>query len=202
MASVWRVTAIWEQFLGAPGYSKFSFIELAGDAGAVAATAAVRAFFQALPAFLSAGITVQVQREIQEYDQATGVLLGEISASVTPAVVTGTAAGAWSGGSGAFIGWKTGQIWQGRRVQGRTFLVPLAAAYDTNGSLTAGFIAAAEAAGAALIADANSTFAVWAKQFTKPTVPGEKPQQIGGAAFQVQTGVVKDQASQLRSRRH
>jgi len=202
MASVFRTTALWQNFIGAPGYTKFSFIEVTGDAGAVAVTAAMRAFFQTLVSFIPTAITVQVQPEVQEYDEASGVLLNETIASVTPAVVTGTGAGAYAGGSGMFIGWKTGSIWQGRRVQGRTFIVPATGAYDANGTLTTGAITALKSAGDALVADPSSVFAVWAKLMSTPTTPAEKPEQIGGAAFQVLSTLVRDQASQLRSRRN
>ena len=202
MASVFRTTAIWQNFIGAPGYTKFSFIEVTGDAGAVAATAAMHTFFQSLNAFIPALATVQVQPEIQEHDQASGALLSEIVASVTPAIVTGSGAGAYAGGSGMFVGWKTGAIWQGRRVQGRTFIVPAAGCFENNGTLTGAAITTLKSAADALVADPASVFAVWAKQYSKPTDPTVPPVQIGGAAFQVLTTVVRDQASQMRSRRN
>jgi hypothetical protein len=202
VASVFRTTAVWQNFIGAPGYTKFSFIEVTGDAGAVAATTAMRTFFNALLAFIPIGATVQVQPEVQEYDEVTGTLLSEIVASSTPAIVTGTAAGSYAGGSGMFIGWKTGTIWQGRRVQGRSFIVPAAGVFEANGTLTSATIAAVTSAGMSLINDPASTFAVWAKRMSAPTTPPTKPTQIDGAAFQVLSVSVKDQASQLRSRRN
>lgn len=198
MASVYRVTATWQNFIGAPGYSKFSFLQVTSDAAAVSATATVRSLFFALVAYIPNGATIQVSPAVQEYDEASGQLVGEIVASVTPALITGTGAGAYAGGAGAYISWKTGTIWQGRRVQGRTFLVPMVAIFDTNGTLAATPLATLQSAATAAITDASSVLAVWAKQWNKTTNP---PTQIGGAAFQATTALVKDQASQLRSRR-
>jgi len=198
MASVYRVTANWSNFLGAPGITKLSFIAATGDAGAVAATAAARAFFNGFAPTLPAGLQIQVSREVQEYDEATGTLLGEVVASVTPALVTGASAPAYAGGAGAFIGWKTGAIWQGRRVQGRTFMVPMAGIFEANGTPTSAYIASAQSVADALIADAGTTFAVWAKKFDKTQDP---PVQTNGAAFQVLSSVVRDVASGLRTRR-
>lgn len=54
---------------------------------------------------------------------------------------TGTAAGTWVAGVGVRIRWRSAGIVAGRRVQGRTFVVPLdAARFDNNGLPTAATI--------------------------------------------------------------
>jgi hypothetical protein len=200
MASVFRTTAVWQGFIGAPGYTKLSFLAVVGTAGADAATAATRTFLNAFATAMPSGTTIQVQREVGEYDEASGLLLGELTAAATPAPISGTSVNKYIGGSGLFIGWRTNTIWQGRRVIGRTFIVPQeSTAFDTDGTLTSSTLAGAQSAGNALIADANTTFAVWARLMT--TGADGKPHQTNGAAFQVITSYVKDQASGLRSRR-
>lgn len=198
MPSVYRVTAIWDNFAGGPGYSKFSFLDLGTDTANNAAGAALRTFFSSFTAELVNGSSITISREVQEYDEVTGLLLDESVMTVPPAPVQGTAAGGFAGGAGAFVAWKTGTIWQGRRVQGRTFLAPLVGVFDFNGSLIDTFLATAQGAADALIADPGSTLAVWAKVFNKTVSP---PVQTNGAAFQVTTSLVKDQTSGLRSRR-
>lgn len=199
MASVFRTTATWQGFIGAPGYTKLSFIGVVGTAGADAATAATRTFLNAFATWVPTGGTIQVAREVGEYDEVTGQLIGEIAAASTPAVINGTFAATYAGGSGAFIGWRTGTIWQGHRVQGRTFITPAGGIYEANGTLTSAAIATAQSAGDALIADSTTVFAIWAKRFTVGT--DGKPHQTNGAAFQVQTAFMRDRASGLRSRR-
>lgn len=202
MPSVFKTTATWNGFIGAPGYTKFAWIDLATTASYTAATDGMRAFFAALTTYLYLGTSIQVAQILQEYDAATGTLLAEHSASTLPAVVNGVAAAsAHPGGAGAFISWKTGQIYNGRRVQGRSFIVPIAAScYDTDGTLASGFTNALQTAGDNLVNIALADFAVWAKTWSKP-VPPNKPVQIGGQGFSVQNAQVKDQASGLRSRR-
>lgn len=199
MASVFRTTATWQGFIGAPGYTKLSFISVVGTAGADAANAATRAFLFSFVPFIPSGATIAIAREVGEYDEVSGQLLGEVAGSTTPAIITGTASTAYSGGSGLFVGWRTGTIWQGNRVQGRTFIVPAVGVNETNGTLTPGAIATSQTAGDNLIADPNSTFAVWAKRFTVGT--DGRPHQTNGAAFQVETAYVRDRASGLRTRR-
>lgn len=198
MASVFQVTARWENFIGAPGYTKFHFLDVVGSAGAGSVTAAARTFLNAFAGTVPIGVTIQVAAEVPEYDEVTGTLLGEVVAGTLPALITGTAAGSYAGGAGAFVAWKTGTIWQGRRVQGRTFMVPQAGIFETNGTLSSAFITSATAAATSLINDPASTFAIWAKRFT---VVNGALTQTNGAAFQVTSALVRDQASGLRSRR-
>lgn len=201
MPTVGRVEAIWQNFIGAPGYSRFTFDGPATVADAGAVTSKVRAFFAALTTLIPAGATVQVQQNVPIFDSQTGLLTNEIAASAAPAVVTGTGAttNGYAGGAGAFIGWKTGNIWQGRRVQGRTFLVPLTAVAESNGSLTSGAISTITTAGNGLISPSTPAFGVWAKKFA----PGSdgKPQQVDGSFFLATAVSVPDKTGILRSRR-
>jgi hypothetical protein len=126
-------------------------------------------------------------------------LVGEAAMTTPPAVVTGTASSAlrWAGGTGACITWKTGNIFNGHRVQGRTFLVPLVDCYGNDGTLDPAAITAITNAGNALIAAPGAELSIWSKQFNK-AVP---PVQIAGDNSPVSSCSVKDMASQLRSRR-
>jgi hypothetical protein len=199
MASVFRTTATWQGFIGAPGYTKLSFIEVVGTAGADAVTLATRTFLNAFALEIPSGTTITVAREVGEYDEVTGQLIGELSASVTPTAITGGTSSPYAGGSGFFVGWRTASIWQGNRVQGRTFIVPAVGVNESNGTLTSALIATAQSAGDALIADPNTVFAIWAKRFAVGA--DGKPHQSNGAAFQATSAFVRDRASGLRSRR-
>lgn len=201
MATVGRVEARWENFIGAPGYSRFTFEAPASAADATTITGKVRAFFNALVTLIPNGVTVQVQQAVPLYDEQTGILFDELSATTAPAIVTGTALGGASiaGGAGAMIGWKTSSIWQGRRVQGRTFLVPLAGVSEANGTLGAGAIATITTAGNGLIGPSTPAFGVWAKKYTT-NADGSKT-QVDGSFFLGTAITVPDRTGILRSRR-
>ena len=201
MATVGRVEARWENFIGAPGYSRFTFEAPVTIADAGTITSKVRAFFNALVTLIPNGVTIQVQQAVPLYDEQTGILTDEISASSAPAIVTGTALGGASmaGGAGAMIGWKTSSIWQGRRVQGRTFLVPLAGVSEQNGTLLAAAITTIQTAGNGMIAGSTPAYGVWAKKFTVDAT-GHKT-QIDGSFFLATAISVPDKTGILRSRR-
>jgi len=201
MATVGRVEAIWQNFIGAPGYSRFTFESPVTAADATTITGKVRAFFNGLVSLIPAGATVQVQQAVPIYDEQTGLLVDEISATSSPAVVTGTGVttNGYAGGAGAFVGWKTSSIWQGRRVQGRTFLVPLTAVADPNGTLTTAAINTISTAGNGLVGPSTPAFGVWAKKYDK-TNP-DKPVQIDGSFFLATSISVADKTGILRSRR-
>lgn len=201
MPSVYRVTAVWNGFQGAPGYSKFSFQALNTDVNRNAAGAAVRAWFASLTSYMQNAWTVAVQPTVQEFNDLNGLLIGEDVMTTVPASVGGIGgSGAFAGGSGACVSWKTTFFFVGRRVQGRTFLVPLLGAFDTDGTLAGSIIGTLNTANAALIAAPNAELAVWAKQWSAPDSSGHRT-QISGVTAPVTSAVVKDMASQLRSRR-
>lgn len=201
MASVFSVRAIWSGFQGAPGYSNFRFTGLGTDAANNAAGAAVRTFFGAMSANFLTGWTITVQSEVTEWDVQTGLLVGVSTMTTPPSPVGGSATiTQYAGGSGLAISWHTNTIFAGRRVQGRTFIVPVVGVFETDGTLTTGAIASMKAAGDALIASGPGDFSIWAKTFSVVTPPA-KPVQIGGATASVTSCTVKDMASQLRTRR-
>jgi hypothetical protein len=199
MPTVYRTTALWTGFQGAPGYTKFSWDDLATDAARNAAGAAMRSFFFSISQHWASSWNIAVQPTVQGFDTATGTLLSEASMTTVPAVVFGSAIAApYAGGSGVAISWKTSSIFNGRRVQGRTFLVPIIGAFETDGTLVSSTITEITTAGNALIAGSSPKFSIWAHSWDNTKDP---PVMTGGDKFAVTSCVVKDMASQLRSRR-
>lgn len=198
MTTVYRVTALWTGFQGAPGYSRFSFQDLIDPTSRNAAGAAVRTMFNDLQAVFPDEVRINVQPTIQEYDMATGVLTGESSMTTTPGTAAGTAAGAYAAGAGFFVTWNTGVIFNGRRLKGRTFFVPAAACFDTDGSLDTTSLALIQTKANALVATAGANLCVWGKLWNTDVTPAV---QIGGALAPADSATVKDQASSLRTRR-
>lgn len=203
MANVFRTTAVWTGFQGAPGYTKFSWIDLADTAAYNAAGSAMKNYFDNFTLYMSNAWSIQVQPGVQVFDMQTGVLLREETMTTVPGATTGTGVGViYAGGSGFCMSWKTGTIFNGRRVQGRTFHVPAQACFEADGTLHSTLISNGATAANLLINTAGANFAIWARQYSKPA-PGssEKPVQVNGVAVAATAGLVKDMASQLRSRR-
>lgn len=208
MANVSTVTAVWNGFTGAPGYSLFRFEELSTAALCNAAGAAVKAFFVGVgTAFYGPLWTIGIQPIVQHHDIATGDLQGESTMTTPPTPIAGVGSGSatWAGGSGAVAQWTTGLVHAGRKVRGRTYLVPiLQTAFSNDGTVSTAFASGVQTAGNALIADATTAFGVYSRFWDKkPGDPplGVAPVQVGGA-FAAATGcVVPDRSAQLRSRR-
>lgn len=199
MVTVYRITALWSGFAGAPGYSKFSFLDLTDDTKRNAAGAAIRTFFASINTYIPNLTTIQVQPGIDEFNVTTGELVGANAMTVTPAVVTsGISAVPYVGGAGLAVTWVTSSIFHGHRVRGRTFIVPTASASDTDGTIAPGVVTAVQAAGNVFAASASADLQIWSRVYTKPPA---KLEQIDGATAPVISCVVKDMAAQLRSRR-
>jgi hypothetical protein len=191
--AVFRVTAEWSGFTGAPGYSVFHFSAIEqSSAQANSAADAVSAFFTSVSEMLPSAVSVRVKSSVEILDEANGDLLNELAVDAQP-TVTGMSTGSYSGASGAVVNWLTNDIRKGKRVRGRTFLVPLgSASYDNTGSLVGDTLNKLNAAAVAL-RSTGPVLQVWAR----PSGPGASD----GAAYIVTGSRVPDLAAILRSRR-
>nr|CRY96700.1 hypothetical protein [uncultured prokaryote] len=191
--AITRVTALWTGFTGAPGYSNFFFSAFGAGDFVNAETARVRGFFDAMKASLPSTVTVQVQQEAAILDEASGDLISYAQAEEPVVSVKGTASGAYSAPAGAVVTWNTETVARGRRLRGRTFIVPLGnIAYDPDGSLLSTAIANLNAGAAALIGDGTGPQAViWSRPRTGSD----------GSIGPITSSRVADKVAVLRSRR-
>jgi hypothetical protein len=201
MARIIRVTVNWTGFTGGPGYTNLYFERPAGDSwdqdAVNQAVEMVNTFLGAWPVYQPNGVTMAIDPTVTEIDEN----LGDIHAfwSVTPpAAHTGVSGGSYAAGSGACVNWGTADVRDGRRVRGRTFMVPLGpAGFSSDGTLDTTALNTFRSAAETL---ANSgSFArlvVWAR----PTVVLGEPLPDGGA-YDVTGASISDKAAQLRSRR-
>jgi len=199
MATVSTVTAVWQGFTGAPGYSRFNFAELANASAVQAAVNAVRTLLSTGGVSWLSTWSVSVQSLVQHHDLASGDLTGEATAGSSPAAIAGTLAPStvYAGGSGLVVNWITGAFWNGRKVRGRTFIVPAVNVYSNDGTITSGVQTAWQNAGNVFAATSGITPVVWAKKFDD----SDPPQQVAGASFPITGALVPDRAAQLRTRR-
>jgi len=183
-----RVRVVWSNWPGAPGYSNFYVGTTITD------HTPIRTFFDAIKAYVPAAVTWTVPTSGDQISEATGLITGAYSATVTGGAVTGAIGntGAYPGNAGAQIQWQTSAIIAGRRPLGKTFLVPgYSAMFDSNGSLATAAQAAILAAGTALIAAFSGELKVWSRP--RPS--------LAGANVTVTSARVPDLAISLRSRR-
>jgi hypothetical protein len=189
MAGLPRVNVAWQQWPGAPGVSVFY---LAESSDLAASVAAIRAMFNAVATLLPSGLTITVPGSGDIINDGTGAITGAWSSGTTPAVVTGSGAGAYAGNAGAVIHWLTTTVVNGRRLRGRTFLVPLiSSAYDTSGSISTAALSTISAAAQGLVDAANSDHVVW-----------HRPTGFAAGSSAIVSSIrVPDLAVSLRSRR-
>lgn len=186
--------ALWSGFQGAPGYTSFYFAGgggLISDAGQIVSR--VHDALEHLEAPLPTGVSIQVSGSVEVIDSDTGQLTGYVDVD-QPDAVEGDAAGTnFSAPSGAVVNWLTDDVRFGRRIRGRTFIVPLSgSAYQADGTLTTSALGSLNDFASAMRSwDFDSEFGVFSR-----------PRGGSGGVFATCTGHrVPDMAAVLRSRR-
>lgn len=192
--SAYRVKCRWTGFTGAPGYTILHFdAQTAPTAAAAEAAAdAAHTFIQDCASNMPSVVKLTIETAVEVIDEATNQL--ETIYTVPAGVpLSGTVPGGFSSATGACITWETGEVKNGRRVRGRTFLVPLAGTcYDTDGTLTSGTLTDLQNA-ASGIAAGGFSFGV----LSRPSGPGASD----GSFHTVSSGRVNDKTAILTSRR-
>jgi hypothetical protein len=149
-----------------------------------------RTFFDAIKGLVAGTPTWTFPAETVELNVNTGQL-EEVDQITAPANVVGSSSTAYSAPSGARIEWRTDAVVAGRRLRGRTFIVPLlAGAYDVQGTLSTATLTALNTA-ATNFRD-TSVFtacqpAVWSRTH--------------GILADITSSLTPDEAAVLRSRR-
>jgi hypothetical protein len=164
-----RVKLKWTGWSGAPGYSNFYFSPNAFGEPLPATVdsmfARVDQFSMDIGSMLPPAVKLQVQGDIDLIDPLNGEMEGAV-AHAAGTLRSGTGAnGSYSAASGAVITWRTGSVVAGRRLRGRTFVVPLiGTAFGIDGTLS-GTAAATIGAAAAKIHLPHADYAavVWAR---------------------------------------
>lgn len=163
---------------------------------AQAAVDKVYAFFNAIKAYFPAQVTIQVLGEAEAIEDTTGILQ-DVLVATTPAAIVGTAGTtvAYAAALGAVVSWRTGLVRNGRRIRGRTFLVPLSSlAFDNTGTLIPAALTTFNAAAVTL---RDQTGIADIGVYARPSAPG-----AADGEWALITGhSIPDMGSILRSRR-
>lgn len=154
MVNIDRVRVSWTGFPGAPGVSTFYFT------AAPPHLTALQNVYGNCANLFPADVTIRVEGSGDTIDPLTGLIVGQWTGTA-PAVVTGTYTGGYSAASGGLIRWNTGTVLSGRRLRGRTFLVPLAGiAYQNDGTISDSQLGIIQGAANGLVAAATGVFVV------------------------------------------
>lgn len=145
MASIQQLVVRMDGWPGAPGF--MTFYGTVDDAF----RGDVSDFIDAVTNGCPSVISYTVPSEGVIIDDVTGEIETSWSQG-TPTVFTGGTAGNFSSASGAVFNWLTNTFVNGRRLRGRTFLVPLSAStYDTDGTIGGASLTPLRSAAAALV---------------------------------------------------
>lgn len=194
---MFRVTARWTGFSGAPGYSNFYFSSGFLDGGLLGDEAQslanrVAAAFTEMRTMLPGDVNIGIEPEVPVIDSDTGVISAFNTIS-PPAAIEGGAIDQFAGPVGAVVTWRTGDLRNGRRIRGRTFLVPLSTAtFSDDGTLASSQFSYLQDFADTLMGGAGEgDLGVWSR-----------PSGGSGGVFATVTGyTIPDMAAVLRSRR-
>lgn len=178
MVTIMRVQADWTGFPGAPGYSSFYFRDFGtggldgtepDQAQAQSAADRVSTFFTNVRAHIAAEVNLAINPEVEFIEDTTGLM--QSIAQISPTPITGVSAGgSWSGPVGAVVNWRTDSVKKGRRIRGRTFLVPIVSSrYHAQGGLAEQYRASIETAATNLI---DTTDTPDLGVYSRPSGPG------------------------------
>jgi hypothetical protein len=198
--SILRAKIRWTVPGAGAAYSVLHFGQKTGDPVTVAMADEllnrVDIFCSAIRPYLPQQVTVQALSEVEVLTQTTGAMESVVTgASKTVKTGSATAGASWSAPAGAVITWNTSVVVRGRRVRGRTFLVPLSStAFDTDGTLNSTALGGIGTAATDLRTSGTLTELI---VFCRPTTPGG----TDGTGGVVQSHRVPDMGAVLRSRR-
>lgn len=181
-----RIRISWLGFPGAPGVSTFYATD------PLSLTAPLHTFFAAIAGLMPTDVSIVFPGTGDNIDDASGQLVGQWS-QAAQATVPGTSATVYKAPVGLCADWLTGTIIGKRRLQGRTFIVPVSSASDTaTGAPLAASITTLSNAAAALVT--AGTAAGW-RMWHRPKSPA------AGSSGIVTASRIPNKFVTLRSRR-
>ena len=202
MAPIWQVTYRWSGLVGMPGYTNLFFNGSVGTgADALAAVTKAKILFDGLAAWVPSPCHMAPSTDVRLLDDVTGDLQNIFTVSgITDSV--GAATADHPAAAGAVIDWLTTTVHGTRRLQGRTFVVPLTTlAFAPDGSLGTSTVSQIATAAEAMRTAAGPAFGVWGRpRAAKPlhVPPITARDGLWGPAV---SSRVPDMCAVLRSRR-
>jgi hypothetical protein len=140
MTDIYVAKLDWTGTYGHTGISRFAFVAQDGSVPTNTqrdgVLSAVMAFANTNSGGMPVDLSWQVDPIIESFDGLTGAITGELPPGSGGTPGHGSATGNYSNGVGLLVHWKTGGMFGGRRIQGRTFVVPMESGqFTTDGHL-------------------------------------------------------------------
>lgn len=199
MATLERAVVTWTGFNGGPGYS----VMYATPGGSVLQQ--WRNLLAGVAFLFPTGTQIAFPPAGDTIDSVTGALTGTWTYGPISSV-TGTGSGSYAAGVGGCVEWRTAGIVDGRRVRGRTFLVPFSGnIYDAGGSLQDANVTAMNGYLVEFLDAVDEHLVVWNRpRKASPGVQWERPPVTArpGSHHVVTSALIKDRVSTLRTRRY
>lgn len=153
-------------------------------------------FITGIRNYIPQAVSMQALADVEAIDQPTGELLSVVTGTTVAAQAgAATSTATWAAPVGAVISWQTSQIVRGRRLRGRTFLVPCSStAFQTDGTIDSTVLTTFGNAATGLRTAGTLTELV---VYSRPTGPGA----TDGTGGVVNAHRIPDMAAVLRSRR-
>lgn len=199
MSQMAKVTINWSGLPGGPGYTNLYFQDITGSSAidqtvVDSAISKTDAWLSAFRGSIPNSITTGVSATVEAVEETTGALQGFWTGTPAAAAV-GTGGTTYSAPTGAVVSWYTSTVRNGRRIRGRTFIVPLATgSYDADGNILNSKLTTWNTATTTLIATgASAELGVW----SRPSSPGSSD----GDWALVTSYRIPDMAAILTSRR-
>jgi hypothetical protein len=198
MSSFFKTAIKWTGFPGGPGFTNLYWRTIGDvevDQAAVNGTVTkVETWLNAWRPYFPVGVTTQLDSVVTEINTGTGAQIGFFNATVAAAAPGQDSAG-YSAASGACINWSTAGVRNGRRIRGRTFMVPIGGTgFDGTGTLADNRLQFMRSSTATMLANQTSSqLIVW----SRPT----KAAPDSGEPWPVSAYSIPDKAAILTSRR-
>jgi len=164
MAPIYQVVWHWNGGPGGGGFTNL-FFDATTDTptDALAAVTKSKLLFSGVSALIPSAYNLVPDTAVRVLDDASGDLLNIYTVTGVTAVAGG-GGGVFSAPSGAGIDWLTTTVHGTRRLQGRTFLVPLfGSAYDSDGSILNAYVTTIATAAEAMRSASGPAFGVWGR---------------------------------------
>ena len=159
MTAIHRLRVGSSGYPGGPGVNTFYGL----DGGVLLAE--VQALYIEVAPVVPSDVTFSFEAAGDIIEDTTGVITGSWTGAVY-APIPGSAAGAYAAPVGLLFRWKTGTIADGKRVRGRTFIVPtIGSIFNTSGQVAPATVAAFDTALAAFVASNAGNFVVWHRPY-------------------------------------
>lgn len=187
MATISRHSITWTGFLGAPGISHF-YTNASDD---TAFHTALNTWKGTWAANLPDDVTLTLKAEVEQLEDTTGELVGAFTIG-SDSTTGGANTGGYSAASGVVVNWLTGGFVAGRRVRGKTFMVPISGgAYETNGTIEGNALSFMRTSTATFQNAVQGIQVVWSRPRAS----------LAGSSHEVTSWSIPDKVAVLRSRR-